>query len=214
MKLTRKKGFTLIELMIVVAIIGILAAVAIPAFLNYIKRAKTAEAPLMLKSLMDSEIRFFTTPRYNAGNGAQLDPNMLSSGAVMPNQTPFAQKRAWTTNDNFNALGFSISSQIYFSYAAHSGVLQVSPAGAAGLLGDAAGFASSPTASSASGVVTALNTVIGNIAAYGCQTNAAANAACSAGGGGWAVFGRTFSTSTLDANIPVGGPLIIVNELY
>ena len=54
----QQKGFTLIELMIVVAIIGILAAIAIPNFLKFQARARQSEAKMMLKG-------FFTAIKSN-----------------------------------------------------------------------------------------------------------------------------------------------------
>lgn len=57
---TVKKGFTLIELMIVVAIIGVLAAIAIPDYLNLSTRVKQSEAKANLAGIYTAEIGYFT----------------------------------------------------------------------------------------------------------------------------------------------------------
>jgi len=49
--MTKQKGFTLIELMIVVAIIGILAAVAIPAYSDYMTKTKVSEASVLVSGI-------------------------------------------------------------------------------------------------------------------------------------------------------------------
>jgi len=46
-----KKGFSLVELMVVVVVVGILAAVTTPAYINYIRRARIAEAKANLGSI-------------------------------------------------------------------------------------------------------------------------------------------------------------------
>ena len=58
LKLKGQKGFTLIELMIVVAIIGILAAIAIPNFLQYQLKSRQSEAKVNLNAIKTSEVAF------------------------------------------------------------------------------------------------------------------------------------------------------------
>jgi type IV pilus assembly protein PilA len=58
-RLRSKKGFTLIELMIVVAIIGILAAIAIPNFLRFQAKSKQSEAKTNLGGIFTAETSYF-----------------------------------------------------------------------------------------------------------------------------------------------------------
>lgn len=63
-----KKGFTLIELMIVIAIIGILAAVAIPMYSDYTKKSRTSEVATNLKEVVKSQMLWREDPNNHSEN--------------------------------------------------------------------------------------------------------------------------------------------------
>lgn len=103
---TNEKGFTLIELMIVVAIIGILAAIAIPNFLQYQLKAKTTEAKTNLGAIKTSQVAF----------KAEWD-GFINCGLTLAN--PDEVKHPFTpglTNAGFDSIGFVASGDVYYSY--------------------------------------------------------------------------------------------------
>jgi prepilin-type N-terminal cleavage/methylation domain-containing protein len=84
MRSRRAAGFTLLELMIVVAIVGILSATAVPSFLHYMAKARSAEARIQIEKLYNAARVYWLEPHGASGSILPLPPQFPASRAATP----------------------------------------------------------------------------------------------------------------------------------
>ncbi len=87
----KRKGFTLVELAVVIVIIGVLAAFGVPKFLKSVERSKAAEAFQYLAAVRSAEERYIAKEGVYTGDPTQLDitqqlPTYFTVGTLTPTQ--------------------------------------------------------------------------------------------------------------------------------
>jgi prepilin-type N-terminal cleavage/methylation domain-containing protein len=124
----RKAGFTIIELMIVVGLIGIITTLAIPSFLRFQLRTKVAECRTNLSAIRKAEESYYA--EYNIYVSAQ------PAAPVAVGQLKVPWGLSETDAHGFNTIGFTPEGELYFQYAVTSDTTSYTIAARSDLDGD------------------------------------------------------------------------------
>ena len=113
MRIRNRSGFTLIELMLVVAILGVLAALAVPSLVHYIRRSRAAEAYENIKQIFNQASTYYTRERATSGLSGTLMVH-CTVGSADNGVTPNADKQSGVyTDESFRTLGFAANYSYY-----------------------------------------------------------------------------------------------------
>lgn len=102
----RQQGFTLVELMIVVAVIGMLATIAVPTFLRMRLKVKVAEAKANLGAIRVTQHAYYAEYNRFVGNQPYVPDRTLTPQARLP----------WVNGTRFSILGYAPDGDVFFSY--------------------------------------------------------------------------------------------------
>jgi prepilin-type N-terminal cleavage/methylation domain-containing protein len=115
----RQSGFTLIELMVTIAILGILATLAIPAFISYVARSKTGEAYANINQMFKGAASYYSGDLSGKGVTSTMSAYCTVGNAGPKPNTPTRSKQSFTADGHdiaLRAIGFHISDYVYYSY--------------------------------------------------------------------------------------------------